>query len=1095
MTFTFSEATTDFTGADITAVGGTVTGLSGSGSSYTATLTATDGYSGPGSVTVANASYTDAAGNSGATGFDTVTIDRLSPTVAVNIVDTSLSDVDTNSVVNFTFSEATTDFTLADITAIGGTVSGLSGSGTSYSATFTATDGFSGTGSVTVANASYTDAVGNTGATGFDTVTIDRLNPTVAVNIVDTSLSDVDTNSVVNFTFSEATTDFTLADITAIGGTVSGLSGSGTSYSATFTATDGFSGTGSVTVANASYTDAAGNAGASGLDTVAIDRSNPTVSSIILGDTALTAGETTPLTITFSEAVTGFNNGDVTAANGTLSTLASGDGGVTWTGTFTPTPGVNDATNVVTVASTYTDLVGNAGSTGSSGNYTINTAADTTRPTLNSITAPNVGQTNGATTTVTFVFSEAVTNFLLADITIPVSDAGKISLSNLNTTDSITWTATATRGATNGAYTLTVGVGAFTDLAGNVNSVAITSGSLNPAGVAGEPINLALADPSVDHVGLVTVVITGVPTGWTLNAGIDNGDATWTVQTTNPSLLTVTTSADYAGAIVLGVSMTWTNPDGSTGSVFVNDNIEAYAPGNPIFALSTDDNLTGSSGADMFVFAQPIGNNVIYSFDTAADKIDLIGFTGVTGFANLNIVNDANGNAVVSISDGQTVTLKGVDAATLSAANFLFDVEPVTVNSGTLTISDGAIMPFGGILDNSGTIVLGSSGAETNLEALFRGLTLTGGGDVVLSDSAQNVIFGGSADTVLTNVDNTISGAGQLGAGQLTLVNAGLILADGSHALVIDAGSNAVSNSGVMEATGAGGLVIAGALASSGSLWANGGDIVVHGDTTGAGSATLSGTATLEFGSASDQHVTFDAGAAGTLKLDMASAFSGSVSGFDADDRLDLGDVAFGASTQLTYVANDAGTGGTLSVSDGVHTAQLALNGAFAATGLQANAAGSGSELAYDAPAANYTMQGGLANDLLVGGAGDDLFLGGLGDNTFTGGAGSDTFRFLSGGATAVDTVTDFDSTTNADKLDLRDLLQGEHADATNLDSYLDFSYEAGTHATTVNVMSQGAGVVDHQIQLLNFDVTAFGANDSAIIANLLANGKLTTDV
>ena len=30
-------------------------------------------------------------------------------------------------------------------------------------------------------------------------------------------------------------------------------------------------------------------------------------------------------------------------------------------------------------------------------------------------------------------------------------------------------------------------------------------------------------------------------------------------------------------------------------------------PGSPIFALSGDDNLTGSSGHDLFVFSQPIG--------------------------------------------------------------------------------------------------------------------------------------------------------------------------------------------------------------------------------------------------------------------------------------------------------------------------------------------------------------------------------------------------------------------------------------------------------------------------------------------------------
>ena len=40
----------------------------------------------------------------------------------------------------------------------------------------------------------------------------------------------------------------------------------------------------------------------------------------------------------------------------------------------------------------------------------------------------------------------------------------------------------------------------------------------------------------------------------------------------------------------------------------------------------------------------------------------------------------------------------------------------------------------------------------------------------------------------LTNVDNTISGAGQIGAGQMTLINEGTIIATGTNALVIDTG-------------------------------------------------------------------------------------------------------------------------------------------------------------------------------------------------------------------------------------------------------------------------------------------------------------------
>ncbi len=190
-------------------------------------------------------------------------IDRTNPTVTVDIADSSLNDGASTSTVTFTFSEAPVGFAAGDITAVGGTVSGLVATSDPlvYTATFNATDGFAGTGSVSVAASSYTDAALNAGGAGSDTVAIDRANPTVTVDIAGSSLSDGQASSTVSFTFSEAPAGFAASDITAVGGTVSGLAVTGNPlvYTATFTATDGFAGTGSVSVAAGSYTDAAVN--------------------------------------------------------------------------------------------------------------------------------------------------------------------------------------------------------------------------------------------------------------------------------------------------------------------------------------------------------------------------------------------------------------------------------------------------------------------------------------------------------------------------------------------------------------------------------------------------------------------------------------------------------------------------------------------------------------------------------------------------------------------------------------------------------------------------------------------------------------------
>ncbi|RUT96036.1 adhesin, partial [Mesorhizobium sp. USDA-HM6] len=302
-----------------------------------------------------------------------------------------------------------------------------------------------------------------------------------------------------------------------------------------------------------------------------------------------------------------------------------------------------------------------------------------------------------------------------------------------------------------------------------------------PAGTAGEPINLALTDPSDGQA--VTVTVKHVPSGWTIDGATQNADGSWTMQTNAVHELTVTTPASFAGAVVLDVSMTWTNADGTTGSASIADNVEAYAPGSPIFAWSGDDVLTGSSGNDLFVFSQPIGNDMVHSFDAAADQIDLIGYSGFQSFADVqaHTADDANGNAVITLGDGQSITLDGVHSSALGAGNFAFDQTPVVNNPGAMTISDGALLPLSGTVNNGGTISLNSTGSETLLQVIQHGVTLQGGGQVVLSDSAFNIISGTGPDVTLINVDNTISGAGQLGDGMLGLDNRGTIIASGSN--------------------------------------------------------------------------------------------------------------------------------------------------------------------------------------------------------------------------------------------------------------------------------------------------------------------------
>jgi phosphodiesterase/alkaline phosphatase D-like protein len=211
---------------------------------------------------------------------------------------------------------------------------------------------------------------------------------------------------------------------------------------------------------------------------------------------------------------------------------------------------------------------------------------------------------------------------------------------------------------------------------------------------------------------------------------------------------------------------------------------------------------------------------------------------------------------------GGVITGSGVaGGATLSG---------VTINAGsTYTLLDGQSTTLQGTITNNGTIALNSTGDATTL-AISGSVTLTGGGSVTLSNHFQNLITGGGA--TLTNVDNTIQGAGQINgladlvnqatidanqpSGLLqstvaTINNSGTIEATGGGALQMQQVVNDTSANATIEATGMGSTIILG-VAGAGSVTVNGGTL-----TTGNGgiitsqpgtSGTLSGV-TISTGS------------------------------------------------------------------------------------------------------------------------------------------------------------------------------------------------------------------------------------------------------
>ena len=103
--------------------------------------------------------------------------------------------------------------------------------------------------------------------------------------------------------------------------------------------------------------------------------------------------------------------------------------------------------------------------------------------------------------------------------------------------------------------------------------------------------------------------------------------------------------------------------------------------------------------------------------------------------------------------------------------------------------------------------------------------------------------------------------------------------------------------------------------------------------------------ATIEIDGSWRQSVAF-AGTSGTLKIDHSVAFTGQVSGLTASDALDLADVSYGGNTTATFLGNTSG--GTLTVTDGIHTANVALQGNYLSSDWNLSSDGSGGTTVVD---------------------------------------------------------------------------------------------------------------------------------------------------
>ncbi|MFO7829820.1 MAG: Ig-like domain-containing protein [Bacteroidales bacterium] len=319
---TFSEEVTGFSAGDITVGNGSVSNLESQDNiEFIAQIAPLS----VGSVTIdVNANVASDLSGNGNTAANQFSIEFAGEKPGVTISSTESAYVNTYPIpIDILFTEEVSGFDVSDITITNGSVSNLvTADNISFTADVTPTD--EGEITIQISAGLVANSIGNTNtASNLFTIVYDVTSPMVDITSSESTLTNVSPFNIT-ITFNEEVAGFEIADITVGNGAASDLSTTDNLvYNAAVTpASDGEV---TVDIDAAVATDLAGNNNDAATQfAITYDGTVPTVSiSSTAGDTI--TDENFDVIVTFSEEITGFDNADLTIANGTLENLTSAD--------------------------------------------------------------------------------------------------------------------------------------------------------------------------------------------------------------------------------------------------------------------------------------------------------------------------------------------------------------------------------------------------------------------------------------------------------------------------------------------------------------------------------------------------------------------------------------------------------------------------------------------------------------------------------------------------------------------------------------------------------------------------------------------------
>jgi hypothetical protein len=381
----------------------------------------------------------------------------------------------------------------------------------------------------------------------------------------------------------------------------------------------------------------------------------------------------------------------------------------------------------------------------------------------------------------------------------------------------------------------------------------------------------------------------------------------------------------------------------------INGNNTGIGGGLHIVATVTNAGLIeGTTSKGVLIGGAPITNSgTIAALGTGA-FLEILETTLVNSTAKGAILASGNGAHVwldlATISGGTLKTSAGgqfvafdedtlagvtVAASSLVAVNGIMTLKGGTIGAGAIIGTIGGTALVSGTVTNGGTLFASAAGSVIEIAS---GAVVNGG--VALIGDGIVDIAGSSGESVRF----------------LSNGNGGLkIAAAAGHASAFSgrvSGFGGVGHANQTQFIDLVSVTSAGVIASS-YLPAN------AGNTSGtlfisSGGTMVAAIKLVGSYSAGNFHIT--SGTGGTIAItDPTVPNGGSVQTSAASTfprtGIDLPDIAFGAHTTLAYAQNATGTGGTLTVSDGRHTAAIALLGNYMAGSFVAVADGHGGTL------------------------------------------------------------------------------------------------------------------------------------------------------